>query len=115
MAQVAVQAYKFNKEFGGEQDDPVIYEGLRNAYEVLDGSKQSLLSANYSETSALSQEGDTIYAATKNGIVSKFSLISGKGGFAFGVLYSSNPSFFSSSGKYLVDAKDDFIVYGIED
>jgi hypothetical protein len=40
---VAVQAFNFNKNYGGQADDPTIYKALEKAYRTLDSSKHSII------------------------------------------------------------------------
>jgi WD40 repeat protein len=40
---VAVQAFNFNKNYGGQADDPTIYKALEKAYRTLDSSKHSVI------------------------------------------------------------------------
>ncbi len=40
---VAVQAFNFNRNYGGAGDDPVIFKALDKAYNILDSSKHSIV------------------------------------------------------------------------
>ncbi len=46
---LAVQAYKFNKKYGGRPEDPIIYEALTKAYSDLDSSRHSVFTGSPNE------------------------------------------------------------------
>jgi len=46
---LAVQAYNFNKKYGGRSEDPIIYEALTRAYSDLDSSHHSVFTGSPNE------------------------------------------------------------------
>jgi WD40 repeat protein len=62
MASFALLAFTFNKNNGGDPNDPVIYEALNKAYSVLDNNRHSIFTGSPNEIRAL--------AETENGLIS---------------------------------------------
>ena len=110
--QLAVQAFMFNKNNGGSADDPVIYEGLRNAYSVLDSGKHSAISGPEMEVRALSEIQNTIISAGVDGKIYTEDYNKGTIKQLFEIKYTSpiNTLFFNSSGNYLATGHDNFTV-----
>lgn len=110
--QLAVQAFMFNKNNGGSAEDPVIYEGLRNAYSVLDSGKHSLITGPGMEIRALAESQNTIVAVGLDGKIYKIDPKQGTIQLLSEIKYSSpiNSLFFSTSGNYLATGHDNFTV-----
>ncbi len=112
IGQLAVQAFMFNKNNGGSAEDPVIYEGLRNAYSVLDSGKHSALSGPEMEIRALTEINNNLISAGLDGKIYKIDSNKGAIKLISEIKYSSpiNSLFFSASGNYLATGHDNFTV-----
>jgi hypothetical protein len=68
MGLTAVQAYNFNKNNGGQFDDPVIFKALDKAYNILDSSKHSIIKfASSTEMHSLAEDENGLLSADMNG------------------------------------------------
>lgn len=62
MGLLAIQAYVFNQTNGGNPDDPIIYNALKEAFLTIDNSKHSVFTGSENECRAI--------AETNNGLLS---------------------------------------------
>ncbi|MFY9309277.1 MAG: hypothetical protein WAQ28_09555 [Bacteroidia bacterium] len=110
--QLAVQAYVFHKNNGGATEDPVIYEGLRNAYATLDSNKHSIIGGAQMEARALAEvKGNILSADIKGNIYLEDFNKSSLHILARIKYYSpANTFFFSPFGDYLVTGHDNFSI-----
>ncbi len=109
---LAVQAFLFNKNNGGSAEDPVIYEGLRNAYSVLDSSRHTDLDGPQMEVRTLAVMQNKAIAADLDGKIYDVDYNTGNVKSISEIKYTSpiNTLFFNTSGNYLATAHDNFIV-----
>ncbi|MGB3947073.1 MAG: hypothetical protein WBM13_03750 [Bacteroidia bacterium] len=118
-AQLAVQAFAFNKNNGGSSFDPVIYEGLRNAYAGLNSNKNERLIGTSLESRTLVEVQNQIFSADIQGNIYKRDLTEIKTEFITQVKYPSPINFisFSKTGNLLVTAHDNqsICVWNISD
>jgi len=112
MGQLAVQAFMFNKNNGGSAADPVIYEGLRNAYSVLDSNKHSIINGSQMESRALAEVQNNLISVGLDGIIYKLDHNQGAIKPLLEIKYPSpiNVLFFSPSGNYLATGHDNFTI-----
>ncbi len=110
--QLAVQAFMFNKNNGGATEDPVIYEGLRNAYAILDSGKHATLTGSEMEARALVEIQNKLISVGLDGEIYKEDFKEGTLKPLFEIKYTSpiNSVFFSPNGNYLVTGHDNFTV-----
>ncbi len=112
MGQLAVQAFVFNKNNGGAAENPVIYEGLRNAYSVLDSGKLTTITGPKMEIRALAELQNNLISVGIDGEIYKVDYNKGTSNLISEVKYASpiNILFFSPSGNYLATGHDNFSV-----
>ena len=112
IGQLAVQAFMFTKNNGGAAEDPVIYEGLRNAYAVLDSGKHTTIAGPEMEIRAMSEIQNNLISLGLDGKIYKIDYNTGTTRFLSEIKYISpiNSMFFSASGNYLATAHDNFNV-----
>lgn len=110
VGQLAVQAYSFHKANGGTPDDPVIYEGLRNAYSILDSNKHAIISGTQMDSRVLIEKQNQIFSADINGTIYKQNLESSQAQQLSQIKYHNpiNTLYLASSANYLVTAHDNF-------
>lgn len=110
--QLAVQAYVFHKKNGGTAEDPVIYEGLRNAYATLDSNKHTIIGGAQMEARALAEvQGNILSVDIKGAIyLGDFNKGSLRTLGQIKPISQPNAFFFSPSGEYLVSGHDNFNV-----
>lgn len=114
MGQLAVQAYNFNKENGGLTEDPIIYEGLKNAYTALDSNKHSIIANSSLEIRTLTEINNNLISADLDGQV--FSQEYGSPSHTKRRLaqlnYFSpiNTLYFNQQTNHLISAHDNFAV-----
>jgi len=65
----AVQAYNFNKTYGGAAYDPVIWEALDKAYAKLDSSEHTLFRGAVHEVRTLAENDKGLISADMDGII----------------------------------------------
>ncbi|MCE9539454.1 MAG: hypothetical protein K8R85_09580, partial [Bacteroidetes bacterium] len=112
MAQLAVQAFMFNKNNGGTAEDPVIYEGLRNAYSVLDSGKHNTIQGPEMDIRALAEIQNVLISVGFDGKIYKIDYEKGTSKLLSEIKYISpiNSLSFSSSGNYLATGHDNYTV-----
>lgn len=112
IGQLAVQAFVFNKNNGGSAEDPVIYEGLRNAYAVLDSNKHTILTGSDMEIRALAEMQNNLISVGLDGKIYKLDDNQGTIKLLSEIKYISpiNSLFFSSFGNFLATGHDNFNV-----
>jgi WD40 repeat protein len=110
--QLASQAYLFNKTNGGLADDPVIYEGLRNAYAILDSNKHAIITGTQMDTRVLVEKQNQLISADINGKIYKQNTDKSQAEPIAQVKYYSPISslFFNSTGGDLATGHDNFNV-----
>lgn len=110
--QLAVQAYVFHKKNGGTTEDPVIYEGLRNAYTTLDSNKHTVLGAIQLEPRTLVERAGKIISVDIEGKLYSHDFNTTSVKMLGQVKYTSpiNTLFFSSTGDYLITGHDNYAV-----
>ncbi len=110
--QLAVQAYLFHKNNGGTEEDPVIYEALRNTYAILDSNKHAIISGLQTETRALANIQGQIISVGIDGIIYKQNYEMAVPASLAQIKATSpvNTVFFSSSGDFLATGHDNFSV-----
>jgi WD40 repeat protein len=106
--QLAVQAFTFNQNNGGSPFDPVIYEGLRNAYAAFDQNKNDRLLGTALESRTLVEVQNQVFSADIQGNIYKRDLNAIKTELLAQVKYPSPINFvlFSKTGNMLVTAHD---------
>lgn len=67
MAKQALLAYEFNKDNGGEANDPVIWEALNNAWSTLDSSCHSLFTGSPNEVRSMAMLNGGLLTADLDG------------------------------------------------
>ncbi len=110
--QLAAQAYIFHKNNGGAPEDPVIYEGLRNAYAILDSNKHSIIGGAQLEGRTLTELQGQIVSADINGNLYNEDFNNANLYQLGQIKYTSpaNALFFSPAGDFLVTGHDNFNV-----
>ncbi|MES2591570.1 MAG: hypothetical protein V4608_06775 [Bacteroidota bacterium] len=110
--QLAVQAHKFHKNNGGLAEDPVVYEGLRNAYTVLDSGIHTTLSGSEMEPRMLLEVGSKLISAGVDGKILEQDYLKGKSGFLSQIKYASpiNAFFNKPESKNIATGHDNFSV-----
>jgi hypothetical protein len=73
MGLLAIQAYTFNKNNGGQADDPIIYEALNKAYTILDSSRHSVFTGSQNEVRALAENPIGLLSADIDGTILSWS------------------------------------------
>lgn len=107
--QLAVQAYNFHKNNGGTAEDPVIYEGLRNAYSVLDSNKHSIISGMQVETRSFADVNGQIVSVGLDGIIYKQDCENARSAKLTQLKYTASPIStmrFAPSGDFLITGHD---------
>lgn len=107
--QLAVQAYNFHKNNGGMAEDPVIYEGLRNAYSVLDSNKHSIINGIPMETRSFADVGGQIISVGLDGVVYKQDCENARSSKLTQLKYAASPIntvLFAPSGNFLITGHD---------
>lgn len=112
VGQLAVQAYKFNKNNGGTTEDPVIYEGLRNAYAVLDSGLHTTLAGSRVEQRVLVEVDKKLISAGVDGKLINQDYMNGQSDFLSQLNYKSpiNTLIASPYGNYFATGHDNFTV-----
>ncbi|MDX2174567.1 MAG: hypothetical protein SFY56_15795 [Bacteroidota bacterium] len=114
MGQLAVQAYNFNKENGGLAEDPIIYEGLKNAYAALDSNKHSVIANSSLEIRTITEINNNLISADLDGQVFSqdyTSLPKSKKRVAqLNYISPINTLYFNQQTNYLISAHDNFAV-----
>jgi WD40 repeat protein len=110
--QLAAQAYVFHKNNGGAAEDPVIYEGLRNAYALLDSNKHSIITGIPVETRSFAEIQGQIISVGIDGKIYKQDCINAVAKPLAQIKYISpiNTLLFDWSGAFLVTGHDNFSV-----
>lgn len=110
--QLAVQAYMFNKNNGGAPEDPVIFEGLRNAYSVLDSGKHTTVNGSKMEVRALAEIQNNLISVGLDGTINDLDFNKAAIKPFLEIKYANpiNTLFFSSNGNYLATGHDNFSV-----
>ena len=112
MGQLAAQAFVLNKSNGGSSENPVIYEGLRNAYSFLDSNKHSVINGSQMETRAMVERNNNLISADLEGKIytqdnqGTIKLLSE-------IKFNNPINFlsFNSSGDYLATGHDNYSVF----
>lgn len=112
MGQLAVQAYIFNKQNGGLPDDPIIYEGLKNAYSALDSGKHTIIANSTLEIRALTEINSTLFSVDLDGKFYSQNYNSGntKLEAKFNYISPLNTVYFNQPTDYLITGHDNFAV-----
>ena len=110
--QLALQAFMFNKNNGGLEEDQVIYEGLRNAYSLLDSSKSLNVFRPAMEIRALKETNNMIISASLDGKLYKQNNNSGPINLFTEIKFTSpiNTLYFGENNKYFVTAHDNYSI-----
>jgi hypothetical protein len=70
MGLLAVQAFLFNKNYGGRKEDPIIYEALNKAFSILDSSRHSVFTGSPNEIPVLrGKDNGLLFSADLDGII----------------------------------------------
>ncbi len=107
MGKQALQAFEFNKDNGGEPNDPVIWEALNNAWATLDSSRHSLFTGSRSEVKTLTMLDGELNTGDLDGQIRSWN--SEGNNKLRGILASGSPiSFirFSSDGNKILTQHD---------
>jgi WD40 repeat protein len=67
MAKQALLAYEFNRDNGGEANDPVIWEALNNAWATLDSSRHSFFTGSPNEVRSMAMLNGGLFSADLDG------------------------------------------------
>lgn len=112
MGQLAVQAFMFNKNNGGSSEDPVIYEGVRNAYSVLDSGRHNTIQGPEMDIRAMAEVQNNLISVGVDGKIYLVDYNKGTSKFLSEIKYISpiNCLSFSPSGNYLATGHDNFTV-----
>ena len=110
--QLAVQAFLFNKNNGGAAEDPVIYEGLRNAYSVLDSGKHTTIMGSQKEVRVLAELQNNLISVGLDGTINYLDFNNASLKPFLEIKYANpiNTLFFSPDGNYLATGHDNFSV-----
>ncbi|MCU0462204.1 MAG: hypothetical protein MUF36_09360 [Bacteroidales bacterium] len=108
MGLLAVQAFNFNINNGGSADDPVIFNALIKAYDVLDYSRHSLFKGSLNEIRSLAEKENEIIGSDIEG-----NLMSWDGDGKYTATTNSLSSFFINFIKLSPDGKE--LLTGYED
>lgn len=112
MGHLAVQAYLINKKNGGLPEDPIIYEGLKNAYSALDNNKHTIIANTPSETRGITEINGSVYSIDLDGKL-YFQSYDGAGSkLAAQISYISpiNTVYFNQQNNSLITGHDNFTV-----
>jgi WD40 repeat protein len=107
MAKQALLAYEFNRDNGGEVNDPVIWEALNNAWSTLDSSRHSMFTGSPNEVRSLAVLKGELCTADLDGQIRSWN--SEGNNKLTGNLYSGSPlSFirFSPDGQKILSQYD---------
>ena len=112
LGQLAVQAFVFHKNNGGAPEDPVIYEGLRNAYSVLDSNKHTTIIGSKMEVRALTEQNNNLISIGLDGKINASDYSQGTIKQVSEIKYTNpiNTEFIGSSGNFLATGHDNFTV-----
>ncbi len=112
MGKLAVQAYKFNKDNGGIEDDPIIYDGLKNAYAILDDNKHTIIANAPSEMRVLTEINKVLYAVDLDGKIYAQNYEVGTSSVIERIEYGSpiNTLYFNQSNNNLITGHENFTV-----
>lgn len=107
MGMLAVQAYTFNKDNGGQPDDPVIYEALHEAWTSADSSKHSIFNGSGNEIWGIAENDKQLITADLDGNIVSWNP-DGSVSHRCSLAFLSPISFISldSSGDYIVTQHD---------
>ncbi len=114
MGQLAVQAYTFNKENGGLAEDPIIYEGLKNAFAALDSNKHSVIANSLLVIRAVTEINNNLILADLDGQIFSQDYISPsntkKSVAQLNYVSPINTLYFNQQTNYLISAHDNFAI-----
>ena len=112
MGHLAVQAYIFNKDNGGMPEDPIIYEGLKNAYAALDSNKHGIIANSALEIRALTEINNTLISVDLDGKLFSQNYANGTSQLVAQLNYGSpiNTVYFNQQTNYLISAHENFAV-----
>jgi energy-coupling factor transporter ATP-binding protein EcfA2 len=102
---MALQAFLINKDNKGATQDPLVFEGLRNAYTLLDESKHSTLKGSTAELRTLAEvNSTTLLSGDKYGTILTWDLEKNNIASASKIKYKLpvNTLYFSPTGAMLI-------------
>jgi WD40 repeat protein/energy-coupling factor transporter ATP-binding protein EcfA2 len=111
MGLLAVRAFLFNKNNGGNPDDPVIYNALNKAYSTLDSNKHSILAGSSNECKAMAEIGNKLITADLDGNIRLWTF-NGETKITDRIACQSPINFIgiNAGSKYIITGHDDLIL-----
>src|SRR5450759_1865600 len=111
MGYLALLADPFNKNNGGDPNDPVSYEALNKAYSVMDNNLHSIFAGSPNECRALAESSDGLISIDMDGQLMKWDY-NGSGNAAGILSYSSSINFIScnANGSSILTGHDNAAV-----
>lgn len=95
MGLLAVQSYNFNKNNGGDSNDPIIYLALHNSYVNLDRAKHSIYTGSLNECKTLTYSNNSLQSVDFDGVVREWktdgaSVIKGSVAYQTSIVHVNN-------------------------